>query len=220
MAAAATLAGTMSAAPPRTAASACLTWSELASHFACAGSGSLARMINALGTASTCTSWRRSARSSRPPRWPAAMGRLPCSGRIAGLEGAPSVRSRHSCLIASPAAEGLEANSWAGDIHGVLGVHEVGQYLCLWHAIADTQLTTERDCLVWKWSPNGAYSAQSCYKALFHGSLLSQSSKLIWRTWAPRRVKFFPLASGTRPLLNRRPPGTLMTAAPCQVRAM
>lgn len=37
-------------------------------------------------------------------------------------------------------AAGLETNSWARDIHGVLGVHEVGQYLCLWQAIAHTEL--------------------------------------------------------------------------------
>jgi hypothetical protein len=87
-------------------------------------------------------------------------------------------------------AAGLEANSWARDIHGVLGVHEVGQYLCLWQAIAHTKLAIDSDRLVWKWSPNGVYSAQSCYRALFHGSLLSQSCKLIWKTWAPPRVKF------------------------------
>jgi hypothetical protein len=63
-------------------------------------------------------------------------------------------------------AAGLEANNWARDMHGVLGMHEVSQYLCLWQAIAHTELTTDNDRLIWKWSPNGVYSAQSCYRAM------------------------------------------------------
>uniref|UniRef100_A0ACD5VIP0 Uncharacterized protein n=1 Tax=Avena sativa TaxID=4498 RepID=A0ACD5VIP0_AVESA len=73
----------------------------------------------------------------------------------------------------------------------MVGVHEIGQYLYLWHAIAHTTLTSDRDRLVWKWTPNGVYTAQSCYKALFHRSMLSHSCRLIWQTWAPPSVKVY-----------------------------
>lgn len=65
----------------------------------------------------------------------------------------------------------LQANAWAHDIHGTLGVHEIGQYIQLWHAVGHTILTTEPDRLLWKWTPSRSYSAKSCYQATFEGSL-------------------------------------------------
>jgi hypothetical protein len=88
-------------------------------------------------------------------------------------------------------ADGLAANKWARDIRGVLGIHEVGQYLQLWARIEGTVLSTEEDRLIWKWSASGVYSARSAYLASFHGSASSQAWKMIWRPWAPPRVKFF-----------------------------
>ena len=40
-------------------------------------------------------------------------------------------------------AQGLHANSWARDIHGTFGIHEIGQYLQLWQTIEGTTLTEE-----------------------------------------------------------------------------
>jgi hypothetical protein len=45
-------------------------------------------------------------------------------------------------------AEGLHGNSWARDIQGVLGVHEIGQYLQLWHLIHATPLNNTPDKLL------------------------------------------------------------------------
>ena len=39
-------------------------------------------------------------------------------------------------------AEALTANAWARDIQGVLGIHEIGQYLMLWQAVQ--RITHER----------------------------------------------------------------------------
>jgi hypothetical protein len=88
-------------------------------------------------------------------------------------------------------AEGLHGNSWARDIQGVLGVHEIGQYLQLWHLVHATTLSNTPDRLLWKWTASGTYTASSCYLATFHGSTTCYSWKLIWRTWAPPKVKFF-----------------------------
>ena len=88
-------------------------------------------------------------------------------------------------------AEGLAGNSWAHDIQGVLGLHEIGQYLLLWQAVCHTIVTNEPDRLLWRWTTNGIYSARSCYAASFQGSTRSHSWKLVWKSWAPPRVKKF-----------------------------
>uniref|UniRef100_A0A453NGS7 Reverse transcriptase zinc-binding domain-containing protein n=1 Tax=Aegilops tauschii subsp. strangulata TaxID=200361 RepID=A0A453NGS7_AEGTS len=67
----------------------------------------------------------------------------------------------------------------------------IGQYLQLWQAVQDTTLSDVPDQLLWKWSGSGIYSAESCYLATFYGSTLCNSWKLIWKSWAPPRVKFF-----------------------------
>ena len=73
----------------------------------------------------------------------------------------------------------------------MLGVEEIGQYLYLWRTIAETVLSPEPDKLVWRWTANGVYSAKSAYLASFHTSANSAAWKLIWKSWAPNRVKFF-----------------------------
>jgi hypothetical protein len=52
-------------------------------------------------------------------------------------ESAPQL---HSCIPKRrgkqrTVVESLVANRWAQDIHCILGVHELGQYLILWHMI-------------------------------------------------------------------------------------
>jgi hypothetical protein len=85
----------------------------------------------------------------------------------------------------------MEMPRWAQDIHGLLGVHEIGQYLALWAAVSRTTLGLEADRLIWKWTDSGTYTAKSCYQAQFQGSTTSSSWKFTWKTWAPPRVKFF-----------------------------
>lgn len=82
-------------------------------------------------------------------------------------------------------------NTWARDIQGMLGIHEIGQYLKLWQAVQHVSLTHEPDRLRWRWTASGTYTAQSCYAATFHGSTRCPSWKLTWRSWAPPRVRFF-----------------------------
>jgi hypothetical protein len=72
-----------------------------------------------------------------------------------------------------------------------LGIHGIGLYLCLWQLIESTQLTRDDDKLIWKWRAIGKYTVKSAYGASFHGSTNCASWKLIWKSWAPNRVKFF-----------------------------
>jgi hypothetical protein len=68
-------------------------------------------------------------------------------------------------------ADGLQGNRLALDIHGIIGVPEIGEYLLLWQTIAHTVLTNKADLLRWKWNTNSTYSAHSAYLATFHGSI-------------------------------------------------
>ena len=88
-------------------------------------------------------------------------------------------------------ADGLNGNTWARDIQGTIGIHEIGQYLMLWQAIQHFTLTEEPDRLLWRWTASATYSAQSCYAATFQGSTRCHSWRPIWKSWVPPRVKFF-----------------------------
>uniref|UniRef100_A0A452XJ58 Reverse transcriptase zinc-binding domain-containing protein n=1 Tax=Aegilops tauschii subsp. strangulata TaxID=200361 RepID=A0A452XJ58_AEGTS len=88
-------------------------------------------------------------------------------------------------------AEGLNCNALAHDIQGVLVIHEIGQYLQLWQLTQQAMLSDAPDQLICKQTASGIYSAQSCYAATFQGSVHSYSWKLIWKAWAPPRLKFF-----------------------------
>jgi hypothetical protein len=78
-------------------------------------------------------------------------------------------------------ADGLQANCWARDIQGVLGIHEIGQYLQVWQLLASVTLTDEPDKLVWRWTASGVYTTQSAYLATFQGATSCRAWKLIWR---------------------------------------
>jgi hypothetical protein len=102
----------------------------------------------------------------------------------------------HNCIPkrrrkARTVADGLLDNAWARDIQGLHGIHEIGQYLMLWRMIQDTTLNDQPDQLIWKWTASGIYTANSGYLATFHGSTPCCSWKLVRKTWAPPKVKFF-----------------------------
>uniref|UniRef100_A0A453IFM1 Reverse transcriptase zinc-binding domain-containing protein n=1 Tax=Aegilops tauschii subsp. strangulata TaxID=200361 RepID=A0A453IFM1_AEGTS len=99
--------------------------------------------------------------------WSSGMDGPPCSGRIGGSTASPSV---NSCPT--------NGNSWARDIHGNLGLHEIDQYLQLWQVLQHTVLSAAPDQLIWKWTASSTYSAQSCYLATFHGSTTCCTWKL------------------------------------------
>lgn len=88
-------------------------------------------------------------------------------------------------------AEGLPGHLWARDIHGVVDIHEVGQYLLLWRLIEATILSDAPDQLVWKWNASGTYTTKLAYLASFHSSATCSNWKLTWKSWAPPKVKFF-----------------------------
>jgi hypothetical protein len=88
-------------------------------------------------------------------------------------------------------ADGLQDHNWARDIHSTIGIHEIGQYLTVWRLTERVNLTDQPDQLIWKWTASGVYSTKSCYLATFREAQRCTAWRLIWKTWAPPRVKIF-----------------------------
>lgn len=64
-------------------------------------------------------------------------------------------------------------------------------YLHLWQLLANVQLSSQPDQTRWRWTANGEYTARSAYRMLHSGSTPLAGHNLIWRTWAPLKVKIF-----------------------------
>jgi hypothetical protein len=57
--------------------------------------------------------------------------------------------------------------------------------------VANIQLTDQPEKVIWRWTLDGVYSAMSAYRMLHAGSTPFLVHKLIWKTWAPLRIKIF-----------------------------
>ena len=55
----------------------------------------------------------------------------------------------------------------------------------------NVQLNELPDKLVWRWTADGTYTASSAYRMLHHGTTSSRGHRLVWKTWAPLRVRIF-----------------------------
>jgi hypothetical protein len=64
-------------------------------------------------------------------------------------------------------------------------------FVYLWHAVSAIQLNEQPDKTIWRWTANGDYSAKSAYMMLYEGSTLFAGHSLVWKAWAPLKVKIF-----------------------------
>lgn len=90
--------------------------------------------------------------------------------------------------------EALLDNAWISKIKlsNNFSIAHFHQFLQLWSSIRGFQLQHDmEDEIVWKHTDSGHYSAASAYKAQFHGMLRSPLEQVIWKVWAPPKVKFF-----------------------------
>jgi hypothetical protein len=78
-----------------------------------------------------------------------------------------------------------------GSITGALLATAIADYLELWDRMNNVQLNDQADRTVWRWSPDGRYTAKSAYTMLHAGTTTFQGHKLIWKMWATLRVNIF-----------------------------
>lgn len=88
-------------------------------------------------------------------------------------------------------ADGLTDSYWIRTITGGISTPATLEYLQLWHALEDLQLTEAPDRLVWRWEASGTFSAKSAYLALHLGSHPIPGCIKVWDVWAPLKIKLF-----------------------------
>ena len=90
--------------------------------------------------------------------------------------------------------EALKGNAWILKIKidtPVTAAH-VHEFFSLWVLVNEVHLDEHaEDDITWKHSNDGMYSASSAYKAQFLGLILSPMDFMVWKAWAPPKVKFF-----------------------------
>ncbi|TVU02801.1 hypothetical protein EJB05_51684, partial [Eragrostis curvula] len=86
-------------------------------------------------------------------------------------------------------AMGLTEGRWKRGLQRLSTTEEVDQYVQLW--IQQTQLTDQRDDIVWRFTANGCYSAQSAYLIQFAGSFADHDWQRVWKAKAENKCKFF-----------------------------
>ena len=90
--------------------------------------------------------------------------------------------------------EALKHNAWILKINPSTSIsaEHVTQFFTLWMLLHEVHLDElSEDDILWKHSVSGHYSAASAYKAQFLGLVLSPMDKMVWKVWAPPKVKFF-----------------------------
>jgi hypothetical protein len=65
----------------------------------------------------------------------------------------------------------LLPRQWIANIKPpLLSLVEIQQFLLLWDALSEVQLSQEEDHHVWRHEASGLFSSKSCYNVLFFGS--------------------------------------------------
>jgi hypothetical protein len=88
--------------------------------------------------------------------------------------------------------EALTKLRWVADIRGALTLAVLSEYFALRDLLSDVVLQPEvEDTHIWRFASTGQYSAKSAYEALFIGVTQFNPWERIWKSWAPRKCKFF-----------------------------
>lgn len=114
-------------------------------------------------------------------------------------QSSPSILAPDLCNLIAPqvkrtrtVAQALHQKQWILDFAGCATVPALTQYVLLWHKLANVHLIQGvEDRVLWRWDASGVYSARSAYRAFFCGATKFAAAKLIWKSWAPMKVKFF-----------------------------
>lgn len=72
-----------------------------------------------------------------------------------------------------------------------MSIPAIVDYFYLWTTMENVVLTDQPDKTVWRWTPDGTYNARSAYNMMHTGAIKFRGHTLIWKTWAPLRVKIF-----------------------------
>lgn len=111
---------------------------------------------------------------------------------------APALTALVPCRIGNRrlACYALPQHAWIRDIRGALGPAVTVEYVDIWRRLQGISLVPRPDIIRWHWIDNGAYTAKSCYRALFQGATQAPFWHLIWKNGAPMGFKIFLSLTG------------------------
>ena len=88
--------------------------------------------------------------------------------------------------------QALQGDRWIQDITCALTVQVFLEYLQVWDITRGTHLSHGRaDAICWKWTSDRIFSISSAYKTFFIGQQSVVGSKLLYKSQAPPKYKFF-----------------------------
>jgi len=89
-------------------------------------------------------------------------------------------------------AQGLLNRTWVKDITGALTVQVLVEYLQIWNLVENQTINAiAEDKFLWKWTADRCFTTASAYRAFFIGQQSIPGAKLLRKTKAPGRCKFF-----------------------------
>jgi len=89
-------------------------------------------------------------------------------------------------------AQGLHEDQWIRDISGALTVQVLLDYLLIWDLTRNVVLRPDvSDRLIWKWTSDRVFFTASAYRAFFIGQYPIPGAKILKKTRAPGKCKFF-----------------------------
>ncbi|KAF8663290.1 hypothetical protein HU200_055900 [Digitaria exilis] len=89
-------------------------------------------------------------------------------------------------------AQAVQQHAWTRDASGELNENAIQELNTIWNHVQEIQLEENiEDNFRWNWEASGQYSVKSAYLALHTGSTHLHGADLIWKAWAPLKVKIF-----------------------------
>jgi hypothetical protein len=85
----------------------------------------------------------------------------------------------------------LQNQNWIRNLAGINSSALLEEFTLLYMALADVQLSEHKDQILWKWTPDGKYSAASAYECQFWGSTMALAAPL-WKAHAEPNVNSLP----------------------------
>lgn len=98
-------------------------------------------------------------------------------------------RGKNRCV-----ADALTNDTWIQDLRQHSNIDLVQNFLILWRALRAANVTLQHqteDKIIWRLHSSGIYSAKSAYSAQFSDLPKTGDKQLIWKTWAPGKIKVF-----------------------------
>lgn len=111
----------------------------------------------------------------------------PISAFAPALFGAVPPRRRKRCV-----RNALTDMAWVDEVTGAPTAPVLCDFVDLWELLEGIELQPGvPDRFVWRWTPDGTYSASSAYRAFFVGRTQLEGATHLWHADVPPKVRFF-----------------------------